>query len=91
MAIVASPTSGMSSPVGAIRKGFDRLGVLQQQRTLAEVVEREAGHDDGKPGQPDGFLPKCPMSHSASPPVTQHHRPRMMKVVPGLGPMNISA
>jgi hypothetical protein len=45
-------------PVGRhqVERVLDRLGVLQQQRALAKVVQRERRHHDGEPGQADRLL-----------------------------------
>ena len=49
-------------PVGGHqeKRVLHSLWVLQQQRTLAKVIERETGHDDGKPSHANRLLAKMP-------------------------------
>ena len=49
---------GQQGPVRShVEEGvFHGAWVVQQQSALAEVIERERRHDDGKPGQADGLF-----------------------------------
>ncbi len=55
VAIVARITSGSRRPVGRQQEEriVQRLGVLQDQRTLAQIVQRQAGKDEPDPGDLD--------------------------------------
>ena len=55
VAAVASTTIGSRAQRGNSRKnGFaDAAGVVQDQRGLAEVVQRQRREDDEEPGAPD--------------------------------------
>ena len=43
-----------------VKRIFHSFRIGQQQRTLAEVVQHQAGHDHRKPSQTNGLLSKVP-------------------------------
>ena len=59
-----------------VERVLDGCRVLQQQRALAKIVQRQRRHDDRKPGDPDRLLAK--MAHVGvqrlAPGDAQHHR-----------------
>ena len=44
-----------------VERVFKRRGIAQDQGTLAEIVEHEAGQDEAEPCHPDRHLPE--MAH----------------------------
>ena len=55
VAQVASPISGQSAQPGheMVERVLERGGIAQDQGTLAEIVEHEAGQDQAEPGEAD--------------------------------------
>ena len=61
-AAVASPTSGSSAQLGASQEErlMRRLGVGEQQRALAEVVQQQRRQHQREPGDPNRPFPEVP-------------------------------